>query len=230
MRHTLFALLLSLFGFTAQAQTLVLVNDVSQSMNSASLDTQFQAYATLLAGPLRWSLEGQRVVVVIFGDDAATVSNGSLDEAIAAFTALGSYETRNDLINEVFPTSSPSDDSYGGPNRGAAGARSKTCVGGVLNHVREMVPELPAPVIVDISGDGVDNCGSTTLPKQMAQALLDQDVIINSLPMGSNEVAAWYQANVTTGFQITAWSVAEFEQALYEKLMAEVAMLDLQKN
>lgn len=230
MRHTLFALLLSLFGFGAQAQTLVLVNDVSQSMNSTSLDTQFQAYATLLAGPLRWSLEGQRVVVVIFGHDAATVSNGSLDDAIAAFTALANAETRNVIINEYFPKPPPSEDSYGGPNGDAAGARSQTCVGGVLNHVRKMVPELPAPVIVDISGDGKDNCGSTALPKQMAQTLLDQDVIINSLPMGSEDVAAWYQANVTTGFQITAWSVSEFEEALYSKLMTEVAMLGLQKN
>lgn len=230
MRHTLFALLLSLFGVSAQAQSLVLINDVSDSMNASSLDTQFQAYATLLAGPMRHQLEGQHVEVIIFGKDAATVSSGSVDDAIAAFILLSKHDTRTALINDVFSWPAISTEQGSGPNaRGGMGPRSQTCVGGVLNYVRKLVPTLPAPIIVDISGDGKDNCGLASLPKTMSQDLLAAGVVINSLPMGSNDVAAWYEANVTTGFQITAWSADEFEEALYEKLMTEISMLTEKK-
>lgn len=232
MRTFIFSLLLSLFSLPASAQTLVLINDVSQSMDDKSLDTQFQAYATLLAGPLRGQLEGQQIEVVIFGNAFATVSSGTVDDAIAAFGALGNTVQRNAIIDQAFgwdPANVPK--QRGGPHGSGqtAGPRSTTCVGGVLEYVHKRSVNYPKPVVVDISGDGIDNCGWMAKPGIVSQAMLADDIIVNSLPMGSNDVADWYAANVTTGFQITAWSISEFEEALYNKLMAEVAMLTEQK-
>ena len=225
MRQVLFVFLLSLFGFSAQAQTLVLANDVSQSMNSTSLDTQFQAYATLLAGPLHHQLVGQRVVVVLFGNSAATVSNGDVDDAVAAFAALADPAIRSAVINDAFNWTPPSGPSAVG--RAIAGPRDSTCVGVALKFIHKLSVDLPPPIVVDISGDGADNCYDDTVA--VAKAMLEDDIVINSLPMGNDDVAAWYKENVTTGFQISASGVNDFEAALFEKLMGEVAMLDPQK-
>ncbi|WP_020180220.1 DUF1194 domain-containing protein [Methylopila sp. M107] len=70
-----------------------------------------------------------------------------------------------------------------------------TCIGGMFRTVTErLVRTLPTPVerlIVDVSGDGIDNCGSVGEVHEERDALLAKGATINGLPIlvpGENDV------------------------------------------
>lgn len=70
-----------------------------------------------------------------------------------------------------------------------------TCIGGMMRTVLErLVRRLPTPterVIVDVSGDGIDNCGSVREVEDERDALLAAGATINGLPIlvpGENDV------------------------------------------
>lgn len=70
-----------------------------------------------------------------------------------------------------------------------------TCIGNMLRTVTErLVRNLPSPVervIVDVSGDGIDNCGSVEEVHDERDTLLSLGVTINGLPIlvpGENDV------------------------------------------
>ena len=70
-----------------------------------------------------------------------------------------------------------------------------TCIGGMLRTVTErLVKTVPSPVerlIVDVSGDGIDNCGSVDEIHEERDAMLALGVTINGLPIlvpGENDV------------------------------------------
>jgi hypothetical protein len=78
-----------------------------------------------------------------------------------------------------------------------------TCVARMLSHVETLVlPSLPLPaarMVVDVSGDGIDNCSRSTETDAIRARLTDAGVTINGLPIlvpGENDTvgAGMYRA------------------------------------
>ncbi|MFC3692428.1 DUF1194 domain-containing protein [Chenggangzhangella methanolivorans] len=70
-----------------------------------------------------------------------------------------------------------------------------TCIGGMLRVVSQtLIPALPNPVetlVVDVSGDGIDNCGDVREIHEERDAVLALGATINGLPIlvpGENDV------------------------------------------
>lgn len=70
-----------------------------------------------------------------------------------------------------------------------------TCTSRMLEHVGEIiVPSIPlkaSRIVLDVSGDGIDNCGPPGESAIMRDRLVRQDVTVNGLPIivkGENEI------------------------------------------
>lgn len=80
-------------------------------------------------------------------------------------------------------------------------------------------------LVIDVSGDGAENDGSSTSAARDAAALLG--ITINGLPIldGDPSLATWYQTNIQTagGFTLPAATFATFNTAVQTKLAAEIS-------
>ncbi len=78
-------------------------------------------------------------------------------------------------------------------------------------------------LVMDVSGDGQQNDGSSTAAARDAAA--GAGITINGLPIGGTGLSTWYAANVVTadGFLVSANGFADFESALNDKLIREIA-------
>jgi hypothetical protein len=206
----------------AQARgTIVLVVDISNSLSPAELEVQYSSYTEVLRSiPY---LEGINIEVVLFENEVHHVSSGSALAAAAVFDEL--------------PRSSTDE-------------RGITCLNQALQYVDLMLPTLPQPVVVDISGDGDANCdgyhpaGHHGPLHETLDRLANQGVIINTLFMidetfdyeetiGVEEymnfmltpIQFYESLRRNNGFSITAEGIMHFEEALFRKLSLELAQL-----
>jgi len=222
MKILLAILLTFLMALAAQARgTIVLVVDISNSLSPAELEIQYSSYAEVLRSiPY---LDGVNIEVVLFEENVHHVSSGSAQAAAAVFDEL--------------PRSSTDE-------------RGITCLNQALQYVDLMLPTLPQPVIVDISGDGDANCdgyhpsGHHGPLHATLDDLADQGVVVNTLFMidetfdyeeaiGVEEYTEFMQLPTqfyeslrrNNGFSITAEGIMKFEEALFRKLSLELAQL-----
>lgn len=221
MRKLLASLFMTiLLGLSAPAVfaqgngTIILIVDVSGSINEAELSMQRDGYISALTNiPY---LRNVNIETIFFHKDAMMMSSGSVENAIKAF---------QDYDEKVY-------------NRGI------TCMTRALQMAEMMIPNLPKPVIIDISGDGQANCadndGSNDFKDLVPtlDRLAAQDVRINTLYIVDNPHAVahkndqgdpllFYRALTRNGgFTINIDSMADIEAALYEKLIMEIAQLD----
>ena len=109
-----------------------------------------------------------------------------------------------------------------------------TCMSRALRNVADKVltqQPLPADrVIVDVSGDGRDNCNLPETVDQVRDELALADVTVNGLPiLEGNEAAtleAWYREHVIGGpsaFLLPAMGFADFERAMRRKFVTEIS-------
>lgn len=211
----IFTMLLALTPASAQSPeqfdqgTIVLLVDVSSSMSNANVDLQYNSYAKVLT-ELTF-LERVHFEVITFHSWPEIISSGSNTAAAAAFT------TQTEIDE---------------------GARGATCLLSALEIVKQRLPDLPKPVVVDISGDGEPNCSQTQDLYRSLDELAAMGVVVNTLfirtitypytpqDLSSPTPEQLFQLMTRNGgFSITAKGWMDFEAALFEKLVAEVAML-----
>jgi hypothetical protein len=112
-------------------------------------------------------------------------------------------------------------------------AEEFTCMAEMLRFVYDKVlPRTPAPAartVVDVSGDGRDNCNTDPV-SQLRDALVSTAVTINGLPILEGENAAplvdWYRAEVIGGagsFLLPAHGFADFARAIRQKFITEIS-------
>lgn len=217
MKTLIFSLLLLVFSSMAHANgTIVLVVDISNSLNEDDLETQFSSYTNVLRGiPY---LEGVNVEVVLFENNPRHVSSGSHLAAAQIF--------------EDLPRTSTDE-------------RGLTCLNQALLYVEIMMPDLPPPVVIDISGDGDANCdgynnGSyatlhSTLDRlEAAGATVNTLFMPPSAPPGGGiyamtdfmeQIRFYGTLRRGDGFSIVAENLMAFEEALFRKLSREIAQL-----
>ncbi|MDB5559754.1 MAG: tRNA delta(2)-isopentenylpyrophosphate transferase [Enterovirga sp.] len=110
---------------------------------------------------------------------------------------------------------------------------SFTCVAAMLGFIaNRLLPSLPPArrVIVDVSGDGSENCNPPSPPAERRDQLVALGATINGLPILEGREAAtlesWYGANVIGGdnaFTIAAADFSDVGRAMRLKFTAEIS-------
>lgn len=109
-----------------------------------------------------------------------------------------------------------------------------TCMSAALRTIADKVlPLMPMPadrVVVDVSGDGRDNCNPRAPVDLLRDELAAGEVTVNGLPILEGEEAdaleAWYRDHVIGGpgsFLIPASGFADFERAIRRKFLNEIS-------
>lgn len=109
-----------------------------------------------------------------------------------------------------------------------------TCMAGMMELVADKVLPL-APLqadrlVVDVSGDGRDNCNPRTAVDSLRDSLVNVDVTINGLPILEGAEAAtieqWYADHVIGGpasFLLPAAGYRDFGRAIRRKFILEIS-------
>jgi hypothetical protein len=113
-----------------------------------------------------------------------------------------------------------------------------TCMATALRQIEEkLLPQLPVPAdrtIIDVSGDGSENCN----PRQPVDAVRDElaaaNVTVNGLPILAGDEAAtleaWYREHVIGGpgaFLLPAYGFEDIERAMRQKFVTETSWATL---
>lgn len=109
-----------------------------------------------------------------------------------------------------------------------------TCMGQMLRHLADkVVTQVPAKatrVVIDVSGDGSDNCNPLEPVKTVRDELVGYNVTINGLPILEGKEAgtleAYYKENVMGGggaFVLPAEGFGDFGRAIRQKFVVEVS-------
>jgi hypothetical protein len=110
-----------------------------------------------------------------------------------------------------------------------------TCMAAALQLIADkMLPFVPAPAertIIDVSGDGHDNCNPQRQVDAVRDDLVRADVTINGLPILEGDEAetleAWYGDHVIGGngaFLLPALGFRDFGRAMRRKFVVEISL------
>ena len=105
-----------------------------------------------------------------------------------------------------------------------------TCFARMLRYIADKVvariPTKAAKIVIDVSGDGPDNCNSGDLMGAAKKDLVESPVTINGLPILDGQDAAtiedWYKENVIGGngaFLVPAKGYDDFARAFRQKFV-----------
>jgi hypothetical protein len=109
-----------------------------------------------------------------------------------------------------------------------------TCMSRALQLVEgKVIPFLPVPAdrtVIDVSGDGHDNCNQSPPVDAVRDELVAAGVTINGLPILEGDeaatLAAWYRDHViggSGGFLVPARGFADFQRAMRRKFIVEIS-------
>jgi hypothetical protein len=109
-----------------------------------------------------------------------------------------------------------------------------TCMSQMMRFVADKVlprmPVQPARTVVDVSGDGAENCNPVTPVDAIRDELIGDAVTINGLPILEGEdrdlLAPWYASHVVGGmgaFLTPAHGIADFARAMRQKFLVEIS-------
>ncbi|MDZ4842874.1 MAG: DUF1194 domain-containing protein [Hyphomicrobium aestuarii] len=109
-----------------------------------------------------------------------------------------------------------------------------TCVSRSLRTIADkVIPQIPAKAnrtVVDVSGDGREDCNPAEPVSDVRDELVESKVIINGLPILDGSEAAtieqWYKDHVQGGhgsFVIAADGYGDFERAFRQKFIVEIS-------
>lgn len=109
-----------------------------------------------------------------------------------------------------------------------------TCLSKMLRSVADkVVPQIPGKpfrIIVDVSGDGQENCNPEEPLDVVRNELASSGVTINGLPILEGDegptLKGWYEQNVMAGpgsFVLPANGYGDFERAIRQKFVIEIS-------
>ncbi len=109
-----------------------------------------------------------------------------------------------------------------------------TCMSVALRSIADKVlTQLPIPaehLVVDVSGDGRDNCNPQETVDQVRDGMVADDITVNGLPILEGDEADtledWYREHVIGGpgsFLLPASGFDDFERAMRRKFVVEIS-------
>jgi hypothetical protein len=183
---------------------LVLLVDVSGSIDADEYQLQHEAYVTVLRDPeISLLLEGAQVAIVEFAELPEVIVDWSADPERAA----AAYAAHNRRV------------AWPGP-------ASTTGIARALGLALDMLEDKPGRKVIDISGDGPDNVDWVSAVWSQRDRARDRRVEINGLAIPTAEepgVDVYYAENVITGFLEISREHLDFEESLLMKLHIEIA-------
>jgi hypothetical protein len=113
-------------------------------------------------------------------------------------------------------------------------AEDFTCMSAMLQVVEgKVLPLMPLPadrMVVDVSGDGRDNCNAPTSVDSLRDALVADGATVNGLPIRAGReastIAQWYGQHVIGGaaaFLLPADGYEDFGRAIRQKFIIEIS-------
>ena len=196
---------------------LVLAVDVSGSVDNGRFVLQMEGIARAFedAEVQRTILSGQRGALLV------TLVNWSHKPQIAVpWTVIASPADAIAFAAEVRKAPRTSEDF--------------TCMSQMMQVVADKVlPLMPLPAdrkVVDVSGDGRDNCNPPVPVDVVRDDLINSDVTINGLPIREGREAEtiepWYEEHVVGGiaaFVLPANGFQDFGRAIRQKFILEIS-------
>ncbi len=198
---------------------LVLAVDVSESVDAARFTLQMNGIAT--------ALEAREV--------QASVLSGPHQSMLIALVQWSSRPALS--LPWTLLTSTGDVQRFAGRVRRLRRASNGfTCMSAALRSVADkLLTQLPVPaerVVVDVSGDGRENCNPMETVDQVRDELAGIGVTVNGLPILEGDEAAtletWYQDHLIGGpnaFLVPAESFDDFDRAIRRKFVTEISML-----
>jgi Ca-activated chloride channel homolog len=185
---------------------LVLVVDVSGSIDDGEYELQHQAYVKVLRNPgIGALLEGARIAILEFGSVPELVVEWVGDPVLAASL----YADHRRRISGPGPTST-------------------TGIARALGLALDMVESKAGRKVIDISGDGPDNVDWISAVWSQRERARGLRVEINGLAIPTAEepgIDVYYAKHVITGFLEISREHRDFERALLMKMHIEIAGL-----
>ena len=113
-----------------------------------------------------------------------------------------------------------------------------TCISRMLRNVADkVVPQIPATarrVVIDVSGDGREDCNPAEPSDSVRDELVSANVTINGLPILDGDEAktieTWYREHVVGGiasFVLAANGYGDFGRAIRQKFVVEISAIQL---
>ena len=100
----------------------------------------------------------------------------------------------------------------------------------VADKVLPRVPVQPARMVLDVSGDGAENCNPATPVAALRDELVGDAVTINGLPIlegdDRDHLEPWYASHVVGGngaFLMPAHGFSDFARAMRQKFLVEIS-------
>ena len=207
---------------------LILLSDVSRSVDEAEFRMQKQGYAAALTDP--------RVVAAIRGG-----ALGAVAVAYVEFAGAGEVRTVLDwrVVRDSGSARTLADEVEAAPRA----FWGRTSISAGIDHAVQMLAELPFEAqrrVIDVAGDGTNNSGrdaSTARDDAVAAGITVNGLAIMSegapgwamshvQPPGG--LTEWYRQNVTGGpgsFVVEVSAFEHFGEAMTRKLINEIAEL-----
>jgi hypothetical protein len=198
---------------------LVLAVDVSGSINSGRFALQMEGIAKAFEDPeVQRSILGGRNGAML----VALVNWSNKPVLATPWTLIASEQDAMAFAERV--------------RHAPRTAAEFTCLSAMMQNVDDkLLPLLPLPaqrMVVDVSGDGRDNCNPTTPVDAARDSLVQSGVTINGLPIlegkEADTIAGWYEAHVIGGaaaFLEPAYGYEDFARAMRQKFITEVSGL-----
>jgi len=196
---------------------LVLAVDVSESVDSARFTLQMAGIAAAFEAPevQRAVLAGPNHAMLI-----ALVQWSNHPNLSVPWTLLTSPEDVHAFAAQV--------------RRLRRTEKGFTCMSVALRSIADkLLTQLPVPAgrtVVDVSGDGAENCNPREPVDAVRDDLVAAGVTVNGLPILEGDEAdtleAWYRAHVIGGdasFLIAAHGFEDFERAMRRKFITEIS-------
>ncbi len=235
MRRAILAVLLLAAGFSAPARAtdppsvdlaLVLVDDVSGSINDSEFELQKDGYLAAFSDP--------RVIAAIHGG-----ATGAIAVRYVEFASM--YEVKNVLDWTIIKDAASAHAFAQAMKDAPRSFRGRTAIGAGLDLAAKDIAEsgYDAPrKVIDICGDGTNNSGREATDAR--DDAMKQGITINGLAIANESPVPWlqahthppgglpsyYRANVTGGessFVLEIHDYASFGEAMTRKLINEIA-------
>ena len=112
-----------------------------------------------------------------------------------------------------------------------------TMLRSVADKVGTQIPAKATRVVIDVSGDGKDDCNTEVPVETIRDEIVGYGVTINGLPILEGDEAttleAWYRDHVMGGvgaFILPANGFADFGRAIRQKFVVEISDLERPNN
>ena len=197
---------------------LALAVDVSESVDAARFTLQMQGIAAALESPEVQAsvLSGPHQAMLI-----ALVQWSNRPTLSVPWTLLTSGDDVRRFADRV--------------RRVRRADKGFTCMSTALRSIADKImTQLPVPaerMVVDVSGDGQDNCNRQETVDEVRDELVAAGIAVNGLPILEGKEAAtledWYRDHVIGGpnsFLVPAMGFQDFERAMRRKFVTEISV------